>query len=550
MCIASISVPARARIETNTRRFFRYIADREGRVRLGLAMRDNGAVAVWSRAAGEGWRILLTIGAQDALSSTPIEFEQGGASFLMLDSTSSEAAPRDRAALVRVNAETGERTVLGESSRADVFDVWIDPASGAPEAFASDYLRRDWRALDEAAQGDLSFLDARLTGEAHVVSRSRDDNYWIVTEDGPVTPPQSYLYVRSDPNARSLTLLFRHNPELAYAPLQPMTPVEIPSRDGLTLVSYLTLPRGSDRNGDSRPDAPLPLVIVPHAMAWMRDSYGFNAVHQWLADRGYAVLSVNTRGSVGFGRAFLEAGAREWGAAMQNDLLDAAQWAVSTHIARADRVALFGERFGGYAALMGLGATPDRFACAVARAAPVNLDSAFAALTPREQWLRPQLTLRFGDASSEEARAAMRTRSPLNYVAALRRPLLLVASGRDPGSPAADNDAMAGSARGRRAGLVYLFYPDEGAAFSSSGARLSFYAVAEQFLGHCLGGPAEPLSDAFEGVRAQALVGSGRIAGLRRAAPPPAAPASTEPVALDAALPSVVSDEPEREAPR
>ncbi|MES1200880.1 MAG: S9 family peptidase, partial [Pseudomonadota bacterium] len=212
----------------NGRGFGDFVVDEDNDVRLGLRSLPDGGMGVFARASGR-WTKLFDIPFEDAMSSAPLAFEASGKTFLMLDSTG-----RDRAALMRVDAVTGAKTLLGESQRADVVDAWLNPTTHEPEAFVADYLRPEWRALDTEAQGDLDFLDSQLEGEPKVVSRSLDDKRWIVVEDGPTTPTRSYLYDRSDLTNRKLTLLFRHRPSLEGAPLQPMTPIEIEARDGLT----------------------------------------------------------------------------------------------------------------------------------------------------------------------------------------------------------------------------------------------------------------------------------------------------------------------------
>lgn len=507
---------------TNTatvRGFADFLVDLDNDVRLGIRSRDDGSMDVYARASGR-WTKLFNIPFEDAMASYPLGFEAGGKSFLMLDSTG-----RDRAALVRVDAVTGAKAVLGESQRADVVDAWLNPATNQPEAFVADYLRPEWRALDPEAQADLDFLDAQLQGEPNVVSRSLDDKHWIVVEDGPTTPARSYLYDRTDLAARRLTLLFRHRPNLERAPLQPMTPVEIEARDGLTLVSYLTLPPGSDANGDSRPEHPVPLVLMPHGGPWSRDSYGFNAMHQWLANRGYAVLSVNFRGSTGFGKAFLNAGNGEWGGKMQEDLLDAVQWAVEQGVAQPDRVAVMGGSYGGYAALVGLSATPERFACGVSFAGIANLSTMLDSIPPYWTTWRNELYRRVGDPRTEDGARVLRDHSPLFRANQIRSPLLLAMGGRDRFTARAEQDLIAQAARARRNGSMYLVYPDEGHGLARPENRVSFFAVTEQFLGGCLGGRVEPIGAAFTGANLQAIDGADRVPGLsayRRAASAPA----------------------------
>ena len=501
------------------RGFARFVLDQDNRVRLGVRpLPDGGAEVV---ALGEGGRAstLFAIPFEDAMSSRPIAFEADGRSFLMLDSTG-----RGRTALMRVDAATGVKSLVGESERADVVDVWLDPVTNAPEAFATEYLTREWRALDPDSQADLDFLDRQLTGDFTVVSRNNDDTRWIVVEEGPTTPSRSYLYDRADRAGRRLTSLFRHRPSLDQALLQPMTPVEIEARDGLTLVSYLTLPIGADTNGDARPEQPVPLVIAPHDGPWSRDSYGFNPLHQWLANRGYAVLSVNYRGSAGFGKAFLNAGNREWGGRMREDLIDAMRWAVSGGIAQADRVAVVGSGFGGYSALTALAMSGDEFRCGASFGAPTNL---FSLLDQAGPAARDELYLRIADARTPDGRQLLGERSPLFRAAQIRGPLLLALGGRDRGASRGDADQIAQAVRARGGGLTYLIFPDEGRELVRPQNRLSYLAVLEHFLGDCLGGRIEPVGTAFEGASINVYDGAVNVPGLsafarRRAAPRPA----------------------------
>lgn len=499
------------------RGFSQFVLDNDNRLRLGVKALADGSKEVFARDASGRWYSLLTIPFEDAPSSHPIAMEGDGRTFLMLDSTG-----RDRAALVRVDAYSAAKTVLGESARADVVDVWLDPATNAPEAYAAEYLRREWRAIDADAQADLDFLDRQLVGDFTVTSRSADDTRWIVVEEGPTTPARTYLYERGDAANRRLTQLFRHRPALDQAALQPMTPVEIEARDGLTLVSYLTLPIGSDANGDARPESPVPLVLAPHGGPWARDSYGFNPLHQWLANRGYAVLSVNFRGSTGLGKAFLNAGNGQWGARMQDDLLDAAQWAVANGVAQPDRIAIVGAGFGGYAALAGLAFTPEQFRCAAAYGAPANLTAMIDGAPLRQ---REQMLLRVGDIRTAEGRAALRERSPLTRASQMRRPLLLAMGGRDGLASRTEFDQIAQSLRARRIELSSIVFPEEGAALSRPQNRLAYYAVLEHFLANCLGGRVEAVGGAFEGANMLVYDGANVAPGLsafaRRIAPPP-----------------------------
>ncbi|MBL8544760.1 MAG: S9 family peptidase [Hyphomonadaceae bacterium] len=513
----------RTLLQRNSGGFARFVLDRDNRVRLGLRATPDGGAELNAFAPNGRATALFEIPYADALASQPIAFEADGRSFLMFDSTG-----RDRTALVRVDASTGAKSVLGESTRADVVDAWLDPSTNAPEAFATEYLRREWRALDPEAQADLDFLDRQLTGDFTVVSRSNDDARWIVVEEGPTTPARSLLYDRADRNGRRLTLLFRHRPALDQAPLQPMRPVEIEARDGLTLVSYLTLPIGSDPDSDGRPSQPVPLVIAPHDGPWSRDSYSYSALHQWLANRGYAVLSVNYRGSAGFGKAFLNAGDRAWGGRMQDDLVDAVQWAVSNGVAEADHVAILGNGFGGYATLAALAFAPERFRCGASFGSTGNL---FAIVDGAPAWMREAYYARVGDTRSAAGRQLLRQQSPLFHATRIRNPLLLALGGRDQALARPEADQIAQALRIRRAGITYMVFPDEGRELVRPANRLSYLAVLEHFLGDCLGGRVEPVGAAFEGAAINVYDGAVNVPGLsafaRRLPPPPAETAPT-----------------------
>jgi dipeptidyl aminopeptidase/acylaminoacyl peptidase len=308
-----------------------------------------------------------------------------------------------------------------------------------------------------------------------------------------------------------------------------MIPVEIDSRDGLTLVSYMTLPPGADRNNDTLPDRPVPLVIIPHDGPWARDSYGFNALHQWLANRGYAALSVNFRGSSGLGNAFLAQGDHAWGAAMQDDLLDAARWAVESGVTQAGTIALLGEGYGGYVAAAGLAFTPEQFACAAAIAPPLSLLSLTDSIPRSAAALRAQVLARVGDPRLPEDRDRLRERSIVTHSGSITRPFLIALGGRAAANRQ-DADAVMRDIRARGIPAVQIVFPDEGDAIAATPNRIAAYAAIEQFLGTCLHGRSEAGGPAFQNVNMQVFQGADLIPGLqvfaRRAfAPIAAAPA-------------------------
>jgi dipeptidyl aminopeptidase/acylaminoacyl peptidase len=519
----NIRTGQRALLQRNTERFSEFVADTDNIVRLALKNMPSGAVEVFAFKLEGGWKKLFDIPFEDSLTTWPVSFAADGQSFFMIDSMG-----RDKAALVRVDAISGERKVVGESQRADVADVWIDPVTHEVDAYASNYLKTEWVGLDDVARADIAFLDGQLEGEPTVVSRSADDARWIVVEDGPTTPLRVYLYDRT---ARALQRLFDQRPALDGAPLQPMIPVEIASTDGQTLVSYLTLPPGSDANGDGAPETPVALVLNVHGGPWSRDRYGFSPEHQWLANRNYAVLSVNFRGSTGFGKAFVNLGNREWGGAMQRDLADAVQWAVQRGITTPERVAIYGASYGGYAVLAGLAFTPESYRCGVDVVGPSNLKTLFESIPPYWESFRNEFYLRVGDPNDEAGRALLAARSPLTKAASISRPLLIAQGANDPRVKPAESEQIVAAMRERNLPVTYVFYPDEGHGFARPQNRTSFYAVSEGFLQQCLGGRAEPIGRDFEGASIEVRADADRIPGLSKAlaALPRYAPASSPP---------------------
>jgi dipeptidyl aminopeptidase/acylaminoacyl peptidase len=296
-----------------------------------------------------------------------------------------------------------------------------------------------------------------------------------------------------------------------------MHPVAIRARDGLRLVSYLTLPRSSDPVGSGRPAGPLPMVLLVHGGPWARDEWGYNPQHQWLADRGYAVLSVNYRGSTGFGKEFINRGNREWAGAMHDDLLDAVEWAVSEGIAIRDRIAIMGGSYGGYATLVGLTFTPEVFCCGVDIVGPSNLLTLLQNPPPYWMPLMPLMKARAGDFTTEDGREFLRSRSPLFFVERIRRPLLIAQGAHDPRVKQSESDQIVEAMSERGIPVSYMLFTEEGHGFAKPENRQAFFAVTEAFLAEHLGGGHEPIGDAFEGATFTVPAGREGVPGLAQA---------------------------------
>ncbi len=446
-----------------------------------------------------------SVGLEDASTTSPAGFTTDGKTLYWVDSRG-----RNTAALVAQDVASGATRVLAEDARADIDGAIVNPRTGVIEGYAVDYLRNEWRPIGRAVAADLALLRKRFP-QFSIGARTSDDRRWIVNSGGSDRSSSAWLY---DRDKRQLTKLFDARPALAGLPLSPMRPLEIKSRDGKTLTSYLTLPPGSDPDGNGRPNRPVPLVLVVHGGPWARDAYGFNARHQWLANRGYAVMSTNFRGSTGFGKEFLAAGNGAWGREMQNDLLDAVDWAVKNGVTTDDRVAIMGGSYGGYATLAGLTFTPKEFACGVAIVAPSNLETLLATTPAYWESFRRQLHARMADPGTEQGRAWLKERSPLHFADRIQRPLLIGQGANDPRVKQAEADQIVDAMRARNIPVTYVLFPDEGHGFARPVNNIAFNAVTENFLARCLGGRAEPIGDTFARSTAKVPHGAQYAPGL------------------------------------
>ncbi|MHA7819184.1 MAG: S9 family peptidase [Erythrobacter sp.] len=444
-----------------------------------------------------------TTAMEDSMTTAPAGYTVDGSVLYWLDGRG-----RNTAALYAQDTASGERTLIAENDRADIGGTFCDQKTGEVLGYTVTYLRRTFTALNKEVGASFDWLDERLEGDFGVSSRTDDDRIWIVWNDPLTAPVTTYIF---DREAQTLEPFYVARPELEGAPLQPMHGVEIASRDGLTLPSYLTLAAGHD---GERPEAPGPMVLLVHGGPWARDEYGFNSIHQLLANRGYHVLSVNFRGSTGFGKDFINAGNKQWGLAMHDDLIDAVEWAIAEGIAEREKVAIMGGSYGGYATLAGLTFTPEVFACGIDIVGPSNLETLLSTIPP---YWAPMVKIfheRMGNPDTEEGLAMLKAASPLHKAQAITRPLLIAQGANDPRVKQAESDQIVGAMKGAGIPVTYVLYPDEGHGFAKPANNLSFFAIAENFLAEILGGRAEPLGDVLEPSTAEVVEGASHVKGL------------------------------------
>lgn len=486
-----------------------YVSDNDLRVRFAVRMEPDSGTTILAPDGAGGWSEFMTIPGDDSATTNILGFDRSGKYLLLTDSRE-----RDTAALMVMDIETKKTQILCHDPRADVTGAMLHPTEGYAQAAASNPMRVEWHVIDLTIENDFKKVKGLADGDMSITSRTADDRKWIaafILDNGPV---KYYLY---DRDSGKETFLFTNRDSLEGLPLAHMYGVKVPARDGMNLVSYLTLPVDYDTRGNGRPSAPLPMVLLVHGGPWARDSWGYNGLHQWLANRGYAVLSVNYRGSTGFGKKFLNAADQEWAGEMHEDLLDAVKWAVREDIADPTRVAIMGGSYGGYATLVGLTFTPDVFACGVDIVGPSNLNTLLNTIPPYWKPLMDYWARRVGDPRTEEGRRLLDERSPLNRVDAIERPLLIGQGANDPRVKQSESDQIVAAMREKGIPVTYVLFPDEGHGFARPPNSKAFFAVTDAFLATHLGGRSEPVGDDFDGSTIQVLEGESQVPGLSEA---------------------------------
>jgi dipeptidyl aminopeptidase/acylaminoacyl peptidase len=444
--------------------FIGWAADADLQVRAALAPQPDGSYALMVRDYQAPWRELLRIPAEDADGTEIAGFSADGRSLLVITSMN---APSCR--LVRADLDTGVVSVLAEDAEADVCAVKTHPATGQPQIAAVLKARTEYHVLDPGVADDLDAILAIHPGDPVIQNGDDADQIWLVGFTNDSGPVPYFAYDRGTGESR---FLFENQPELARYELAVMEPYSYRARDGLTIHGYATFPPGK-RLG-------LPTVLFVHGGPWDRDTWGYSPQAQWLASRGYLCLQVNYRGSAGYGRAFLDAGDREWGARMQDDLSDAVAHAVAEKWADPARVAIFGGSYGGYAALAGVAFTPDLYRCAVDIVGPSNLITLIRSIPPYWAPLISTFHRRVGNPDSEAE--FLWARSPLSQASQIRVPLFIVQGANDPRVKQAESEQLVDALRAAGIEHQYLLFPDEGHGFTTPQNRLRFYAEAEQFL--------------------------------------------------------------------
>ncbi len=504
----ALSTGERTLVEENPG-FVSYLFDNDDRTRFAMTFSPIGGQEILQRDESNQWQPFLEIPNTDAMTTYLTGFDKSNHILYMIDSRK-----RNTAALFTLNLASGKQELVAEDDRADVGGILVHPTEKHAQAVSFIYDRNHWHVLDPAIQEDMDYLHSVEDGELSITSRTLDDRLWTaayILDNGPV---KYYLYDRTRKQA---TYLFSNRTDLDEYQLAKMHSLTIKSRDEWNLVSYLTLPPDSVSNDDVRPNNPVPLVLLVHGGPWGRDIWGYDPQHQWLSNRGYAVLSVNFRGSTGFGKEFTNAGNGEWAGKMHDDLIDAVNWAVREKITQRDKVAIMGGSYGGYATLVGLTFTPDTFVCGVDIVGPSNLVTLLQNVPPYWVPILPMMKDRVGDWTTEDGQESLLAKSPLARVDQIQQPLLIGQGANDPRVKQVESDQIVEAMKQKNIPVTYVLYPDEGHGFARPENRLSFYAVAEAFLSEHLGGQFEPVGEDFQGSKIQVPEGADQVPGLQAA---------------------------------
>lgn len=454
-----------------------WTADAQFQVRAALASTpDGGFDLLFRESTDQPWETLRHWGPDD--EGYAVSFSADGKTLYMVGSHDANAQR-----LIALDLSTRQETVIAEDPQYDVGGVLIHPTDHTLQAVAFYRDKQEWQVLDGNITADFEAISQVREGEFAITSRDLADNTWLVvytTDNGPV------YYYAYDRQTKSSTFLFTNKPKLEGLQLASMEPISYQSRDGLTIYGYLTTPVGI-------PAQNLPTVLLVHGGPWVRDTWGFDPEAQWLANRGYAVLQVNYRGSTGYGKAFVNAGNREWAGKMHDDLIDGVNWIVQQGIADPNKVAIMGGSYGGYATLVGLTFTPDVFSAGVDIVGPSNLITMMESIPPYWEPLRAMEARRIGNLETEQE--FLKSRSPLFFVDRIQKPLLIAQGANDPRVKQAESDQIVEAMQQAGKPVEYILYTDEGHGFARPENRLHFYAIAEEFLAKYLGGRSEAMGE-------------------------------------------------------
>jgi dipeptidyl aminopeptidase/acylaminoacyl peptidase len=470
-----LSTGEKTLVRKNTERITGWQFDLAGNLRLATSSAENGDTEVL-RVDPDKFTQIYSCNVFE--SCEPVQFQKDGKHVYF---ETNKGADVNLISLTLLDPETG-KTELVETDplkRVDFSGARFSEATDelVLTTYVDEHRRRYYR--DKGFETDLKWLEGKLPGkQVSIASDTRDEQTWLIVANSDTEPGETYLF---DRKTRKLTLQFKIWEKLPREALAAMKPVTYKSSDGLEIPAYLTLPKGV-------PAKNLPVLIIPHGGPWARDVWGYNPFAQFFANRGYAVLMPNFRGSTGYGKKFLDAGNKEWGKKMQDDVTWGAKYMVAEGIADPKRIAIFGGSYGGYAVLAGVTFTPDLYAAAIDYVGPSNLITLLESVPPYWESIRKIFYERMGDPNTPEGKALLTERSPLTYADKIKTPLLVVQGANDPRVNKREADQIVIALRDRGYPVEYLVAPDEGHGFARPVNNMALFMSAEKFLAKHLNG--------------------------------------------------------------
>ncbi len=452
-----------------------WLADLEGNLRLGTRITADGGTEIL-RVDGEELTSVYTCSQEETCG--PMRFLPDGERVYM----QTNRGDTDLISLVFFNPADGSEELAESDPEGQVDFGGAIFSNATDELLATTYIgdRRRIYARDPQFERDLEALRAALPeGELSFRRPTSDDRLWIVknvldTDEGP-----NYTY---DRETGKVELLYRPHPQIPSEHMASMEAVRYTARDGEGISAYVTYPKGVERSA-------LPAVVLPHGGPWGRDTWGFNPIAQFLANRGYAVLQPNFRSSTGYGKRFLNLGNKQWGTGtMQHDISDGVKWLIDEGIADPERIAIMGGSYGGYATLAGVAFTPELYAAGVSIVGPSSIITLLNSIPPYWEPARKMFAVRVGDLEDPEDAKRLREQSPLYSASNIKAPLLVIQGANDPRVKQAESDQIVSALRDRNRTVEYLVAADEGHGFAGEVNNLAMNAAIERFLAQHLGG--------------------------------------------------------------
>lgn len=462
-------------IRENTNRYTGWLFDYEDNLRLASRSKEDGTNELW-RIDSEGETLLYSWTMFE--TAYPISFTKDNRHFYLVSNAGDDI---DLTQLYLMDIETGEMEFVEKDpeGKADFGGMFISDKTLEVlfTSYTDAYTRRYFK--DDEFEKHYLHIKNQFDGmEVSLYGATNDERFWLVSVWSDTNPGQVYLY---DMETKVLNFQYDPRPSMPTEHLSPMTSITYPSSDGLDIQAYLTMPKGySDKN--------LPLVVVPHGGPWARDRWGYDSYAQLLANRGYAVLQPNFRSSTGFGKSFLNAGNKQWGELMQDDITWGVNYLVDEGIVDKERVGIFGISYGGYATLAGLAFTPDLYACGVSFVGPSNLITLLNSIPPYWEAIRTTFYERMGNPNEENELEQIKRQSPLFSANQIAAPLMVVQGQNDPRVKVAESEQIVVALRDRGFSVEYINAPDEGHGFARPINRIAFIAAMEQFLAKHLNG--------------------------------------------------------------